>query len=189
LSKSEKEEVLVLSMGPAKRHITKPVCEITYGLREAGIETSVYVLEAGIGPPAMTSEKKTSGVSSISGITEKEIHMFRHFKMLIIHLGNVPGHFVEKAKVFLENVDLPAIVVCQALVDFSDFEKANIRTTRQPNNTGTAGTIVDYVTGVIRGQSVPAEKLEEIVFKVKQLLERLNPGVALRSRRAKEMNI
>ena len=27
-------DVVAVAMGPGKRHITKPVCEITYGLRE-----------------------------------------------------------------------------------------------------------------------------------------------------------
>ncbi|MCP8311150.1 MAG: hypothetical protein L6N94_06600, partial [Candidatus Methylarchaceae archaeon HK01M] len=38
ISESESKEVIVLSMSPDRRHVTKPVCEITYGLREAGIE-------------------------------------------------------------------------------------------------------------------------------------------------------
>ena len=30
-------DVVAIAMGPGRRHITKPVCEITYALREEGI--------------------------------------------------------------------------------------------------------------------------------------------------------
>ncbi len=41
-------DVVAVAMGPGKRHITKPVCEITYGLREGGYRhTSVIVITAG----------------------------------------------------------------------------------------------------------------------------------------------
>ncbi len=33
-------EVLAIAMSPGRRHITKPVCEITFALREANIQTS-----------------------------------------------------------------------------------------------------------------------------------------------------
>ena len=36
-------DVVAIAMGPGRRHITKPVCEITYALREEGIDTSVLV--------------------------------------------------------------------------------------------------------------------------------------------------
>jgi len=173
LSKSESNEVLILSMGPTKRHITKPVCEITYGLREADIEVSVLVLQAGIGPPAAVSDTNIGGVSSLSGITDDEIDIINNFKLLIIHLGNVPGHFVYKAKTFLERVklDLPAIIICQAPVDFSDFEKVNIRTINMPDNTGTSGKIVDIVSGIIRGETVSSNKMEDIISKVSKQLK------------------
>ncbi|MDY6931926.1 MAG: methyl-coenzyme M reductase I operon protein C, partial [Halobacteriota archaeon] len=48
-SEAEETGVIVLSMSPTARHVTKPVCEITYGLREARIPVSVLVLEAGMG--------------------------------------------------------------------------------------------------------------------------------------------
>ena len=33
-------DVCAIAMSPGRRHITKPVCEITFGLREANILTS-----------------------------------------------------------------------------------------------------------------------------------------------------
>ena len=44
-------EVLAVAMSPGRRHITKPVCEITFALREANILTSTLVLNAGAGVP------------------------------------------------------------------------------------------------------------------------------------------
>ena len=51
-----------------RRHITKPICEITYAMREAGIKTSVMVLNAGNGVPPEAS----SGVSVLFGIEERK---------------------------------------------------------------------------------------------------------------------
>jgi Methyl coenzyme M reductase, subunit C len=50
-AEAEVADVIVLSMGPTRRHITKPVCEITYGIRERNVQVSVLVLRSGIGPP------------------------------------------------------------------------------------------------------------------------------------------
>lgn len=44
--------MVAIAMGPGKRHITKPICEITYALREEGIDTSVIVINAGSGVPS-----------------------------------------------------------------------------------------------------------------------------------------
>ena len=41
------KDVCVIAMGPGRRHITKPVCEITYARREAGINASVLVVNSG----------------------------------------------------------------------------------------------------------------------------------------------
>ena len=37
-------DVCAVAMSPGRRHITKPVCEITFGLREANVLTSTMVL-------------------------------------------------------------------------------------------------------------------------------------------------
>ncbi len=166
-------DVIVLSMGPSNRHITKPVCEITYGLREAGLQVSVLVLGAGIGPPEDFPGGAMPG-TAISGISPAEEKQIIRHRLAIIHLGNVPGHFIHKAKVFLKNVPIPAIVVCQAPVGFEDFAKLGVRTRPiKPATPETQGEIVDIVTGVIRGQTVPQYQVEEIIERVKYWLNRV----------------
>jgi methyl-coenzyme M reductase subunit C len=166
-------DVIVLSMGPSNRHITKPVCEITYGLREAGLQVSVLVLGAGIGPPEDFPGGAMPG-TAISGISPAEENQIVRHRLAIIHLGNVPGHFIHKAKVFLKNVPIPAIIVCQAPVGFEDFAKEGVRTrTIPPATPETKGEIVDIVTGVIRGQTVPQYQVEEIIERVKYWLNRV----------------
>ncbi len=163
-------DVVAIAMGPGKRHITKPVCEITYALREEGIDTSVIVVTAGSGVPADAPDVSTG---SIFGLDELEIQRIQQFKVALIHLGNVRNHIIYKARLILRNVDLPAIVVCQAPVDFEDFARIGVKTrTVMPKkeNIGTKGTIVDIVTGVVRGVTCPQSKLDEIVSKVKRNL-------------------
>ena len=50
-------DVLAVAMSPGRRHITKPVCEITFGLREANVLTSTMVLNAGAGVPHDAPER------------------------------------------------------------------------------------------------------------------------------------
>ena len=174
-AEAETADVIVLSMGPTRRHITKPVCEITYGMRERNIQVSVLVLRSGIGPPP--SEEFPDGFStmgSISSITEEEEERMRMHKLVIIHLGDITHHLVYKAKVFLRNVAIPAIVICQAEVDFKDFADAGVMTIEvKPKDPKTEGIIVDIVTGVIRGQTCPQYKLDEITEKVEYWLDHL----------------
>ncbi len=172
-AEAESADVIVLSMGPTRRHITKPVCEITYGLRERGIQVSVLVLRSGIGPPP--PEEFPDGfyaIGSISSITEKETEQMRRHKLAIIHLGNIAYHLVYKAKVFLRDVAIPAIVICQAEVNFKDFADAGVMTIKvEPKEPKTEGMIVDIVTDVIRGQTCPQHKLDEIAEKVEYWLD------------------
>lgn len=161
-------DVVAIAMGPGKRHITKPVCEITYELREEGIDTSVIVINAGAGVPADAPDVSTG---SIFGLDEIEVKRIEQFRMAIIHLGNVRNHIVYKARLILRNVDVPAIVVCQAPVDFEDFARIGVRTRLvmpREENIGTKGEIVDIVTGVVRGVTCPQTKLDEIVSKIKR---------------------
>lgn len=164
-------DVVAIAMGPGKRHITKPVCEITYALREEGIDTSVIVLNAGAGVPADAPDVSTG---SIFGLDPIEVDRIQQFKLALIHLGNVRNHLIYKARLILRNVDLPAIIVCQALVDFEDFARIGVKTRLvmpTKENIGTKGTVVDIVTGVIRGVTCPQSKLDEIVSKVKRNLQ------------------
>jgi methyl-coenzyme M reductase subunit C len=161
-------QVVAVAMGPGKRHITKPVCEITYELREQGIETSVIVINAGSGVPADAPDATTS---SQFGLDQIEIDRIQQFKVALIHLGNVKNHIVYKARLILRNIDMPAVIVCQAPVDFEDFARIGVKTrVVRPidENIGSKGTIMEIITGVVRGQTISQAKLDEIVSKIKK---------------------
>ena len=106
-------DVVAIAMGPGRRHITKPVCEITYALREEGIDTSVLVLNAGAGVPA-DAEDVSHG--QCMGLDPLETERIQQFKVALIHLGNVRSHIIWKARLILRNVNIPAILVCQCPV-------------------------------------------------------------------------
>lgn len=178
ISESESLDVVAIAMSPGKRHITKPICEITYGLREQGIRTSVLVLESGSGTPPDSPYSGAPG-GSMATINEKEIMQIRRFKLALIHLGGIGGHVVYKAKSYLQYTDVPAIIVCEAPVDYEDFAKVGLITRLvrpPPGKVASAGVIVDIVTGVVRGVSAPREKLNEIVMKTKFWLDKIKSG-------------
>ncbi|MDN5357846.1 MAG: methyl-coenzyme reductase subunit [Candidatus Methanomethylophilaceae archaeon] len=163
-------DVVAVAMGPGKRHITKPVCEITYALREEGIDTSVLVVNAGSGVPSDAPDVSTG---SRFGLDPLEVDRMRQFKVVLIHLGNVRKHIIYKARLILRNVDLPAIIVAQCPVDFEDFAVIGVKTAHvmpPDDEIQTQGEIVHIVTGVIRGVTCPQEKLDEIVSKVQSML-------------------
>ncbi len=165
-------DVVAVAMGPGKRHITKPVCEITYALREEGIDTSVLVVNAGSGVPSDAPDVTTG---SRFGLDPLEVDRLRQFKVMIIHLGNVRNHITYKARLILRNVDLPAIIVSQCPVDFEDFAAIGVKTARvmpPDEDIQTQGHIADIVTGVIRGVTCPQEKLDEIVSKLHTVMPR-----------------
>jgi len=86
-----KNDVVVVAMSPGRRHITKPVCEITYGIREAGIQTSVLVLNAGSGLPHDTPK---GSLGSTFGLKPEEAKQVNRHKLCIIHFGNVKSHII-----------------------------------------------------------------------------------------------
>ncbi len=53
ISECRYPDVIVVGMSPGRRHVTKPVCDITSGLRQQGVEYSIstLVLYAGSGVP------------------------------------------------------------------------------------------------------------------------------------------
>jgi methyl-coenzyme M reductase subunit C len=178
ISESEKFEVVAVAMSPGKRHITKPVCEITYGLREQGIRTSVLVLESGSGIPSDSPYSGAPG-GTMATINEKEMLQIKRFKLALFHLGGISGHVVYKAKAFLRFAEIPTIIVCEAPVDYEDFAKVGIITRLvrpPPGKVECAGEIVDLITGVVRGVSAPREKLNEIVMKTKFWLTKIEGG-------------
>jgi methyl-coenzyme M reductase subunit C len=163
-------DVVVIAMGPGRRHITKPVCEITYALREEGIDTSVLVVNAGSGVPADAPDMTTT---SYFGLDPIEVDRIQQYKIAIIHLGNVRQHIIYKARLILRNVDIPAVVVSQAPVDFEDFAAIGVKTARvmpPDEDIKTRGEIREIVTGVVRGVTAPQDKLDEIVSKVQKTL-------------------
>ncbi|MGQ9759783.1 MAG: methyl-coenzyme M reductase I operon protein C [Candidatus Methanomethylicaceae archaeon] len=175
ISESEFFDVVAVAMSPSKRHITKPICEITYGLREQGIRTSVLVLDSGSGVPSDSPYGGAPG-GSMAGINEKEILQIKKYKLALFHLGAIGGHVVYKAKAFLRYADIPTIIVCEAPLDYEDFAKVGIVTRLvrpPPDKIECLGKIVDIVTGVVRGVSAPRDKLNEIVIKVKFWLSKL----------------
>lgn len=164
------KDVCVIAMGPGRRHITKPVCEITYALREAGINASVLVVNSGSGVPTDAPDVTTG---SRFGLDPIEVERIRQYKVALIHLGNVRNHITYKARLILRNVDIPAVVVAQCPVDFEDFAAIGVKTRDvmpDEDNIGTVGTIMDVVTGVVRGVTCSQEKLDEIASKLQKIL-------------------
>jgi len=169
------KDVVVIAMGPGRRHITKPVCEITYALREEGIDTSVLVVNAGGGVPSDAPDF-TTGTNF--GLDPIEVERIQQYKLALIHLGNVRVHIIYKARLILRNVDIPAVIVSQCPVDYEDFAAIGVKTSvvmPSDENINTKGEIVDIVTGVIRGVTCQQDKLDEVVSKVQANLP--NRGV------------
>lgn len=161
-------DVLAVAMSPGRRHITKPVCEITFGLREANLLTSTMILNAGSGVPHDTPHAHGGNVF---GLTDKEVEQMQQFKLLVVHLGGVRNHIIYKARLILRNVNRPCVIICEYPVDFEDFAKIGVKTSKvMPDEVKTQGKIVNIVTGVIRGETASQEKLDEIIRKVKLAL-------------------
>lgn len=170
-------DVVVIAMGPGRRHITKPVCEITFALREEGIDTSVLVVNAGTGVPADALDV-TSG--SYFGLDPIEVERIQQFKVALIHLGNVRAHIIYKARLILRNVDIPAMIVSQCPADFEDFAEIGVKTRvvmPKDEDIGTKGEIREIVTGVVRGVTCRQDKLDEIVSKIQSMLPDRKGGI------------
>ncbi|MDD6285267.1 methyl-coenzyme M reductase I operon protein C [Candidatus Methanosphaera massiliense] len=164
------DDLLAVAMSPGRRHITKPVCEITFALREANIQTSTLVLNAGSGVPRDTP---TGGGNGLFGVTPKEISQMGRHKVVLIHFGGVKNHIIYKAKHVLKNINKPVIIISQYPVDFEDFAKIGVKTAAvMPEKPETQGTIVELITDVIRGESCTQQKLDEIIDKVENTIEK-----------------
>lgn len=164
LSEATKPDVIAIAMSPGRRHITKPVCEMTYGLRREGIQTSVLVLEGGTGVPD-SFPQGSRGYGPTFGLSEKEVEQIARHKIAVFHMGNVRSHVVFKAKEILSQVDIPAVVVAQCPMDLEDFAKEGVKTrlvkpSRQ--KTETMGEVVDLVTGITRGATCNRVKLNQL---------------------------
>jgi methyl-coenzyme M reductase subunit C len=164
LSEAMKPDVIAIAMSPGRRHITKPVCEMTYGLRREGIQTSVLVLESGTGVPE-SFPQASRGYGPTFGLNVREIDQIARHKIAVFHLGNVRSHVISKTKEVLALVDIPAVVVAQCPMDFEDFAREGVKTrlVKPPyQNTQTKGEVVDIVTGVTRGTTCTRVRLNTL---------------------------
>ena len=168
-SKARLSDVIAVAMSPGVRHVPKPVCEITTELRDKGVQASVLVLNAGDGTPADAPIRGGHGV--VFGLETSEIDIIGRHKLAVLHHGNVKQHFIYKVRFILKRVNIPAIVLCQCPVDFKDFEQIGVNTRFKEGDT--LGKVVEIVTGIVRHESVPQEKLNEIVSKVKICLREI----------------
>jgi len=168
-SKAWRSDVIAVAMSPGVRHVPKPVCEITTELRDRGIHASVLILNAGDGTPADAPLRGGHGV--IFGLEQREMEIIGRHKLAVLHHGNVKQHFIYKVRFILMRVPIPAIVLCQCPVTFKDFEEIGVSTRFKEGET--PGKVMDIVTGIVRHESVPQEKLNEIVSKVKRHLREL----------------
>jgi len=188
LSEATKPDVISIAMSPWRRHITKPVCEMTYGLRREGIQTSVLVLEAGTGVPE-SFPQGSRGYGPTFGLSEKEIEQVARHKIAVLHLGNVRSHVIHKAKEVLAQVDIPVVVVAQCPMDMEDFAREGIKTAtvKQPRQKiETKGEVVDIVTGITRGATCTRVKLNTLAKVLNKHLAQINAREALEAEAAKK---
>lgn len=175
ISECRYPDVIVVAMSPGRRHVTKPVCDITSGLRREGVEFSVstLVLNAGAGvPPGTATSAAVTG--AYFGLTEKEIRQIEQHKVAILHHGNVRSHVVAKVRFILEHCDVDAVVVTQVPIDFEDLARVGVKTAMvmpAPEDIATKGTVIDIVSGITRGQTPTREKLAEVIAAVNRVMK------------------
>ena len=168
ISECRSPDVIVVGMSPGRRHVTKPVCDITSGLRREGIEFSVstLVLNSGSGVPPDAPHIAGSVLGAHFGLNGREIAQMEQHKVAILHHGNVRSHVVEKVRFILEYADVKAIVVSQAPIDYEDLARAGVQTAYvmpDSRNVRTKGQVMAIVSGVTRGQTPPRKKLAEVI--------------------------
>lgn len=175
ISESKSPDVIVIGMSPGRRHVTKPVCDITSGLRREGAEFSVttLVLNAGSGVPA---DSPVAGhvLGAYFGLTPKEIEQIEQHKVAILHHGNVRSHVVQKVRFILEHADIKAIVVSQAPIDYEDLAREGVKTAYvmpPPDRIKTKGTVMEIISGVTRGQTPSRERLAEVIRAVMKVIK------------------
>ena len=177
ISECRYPDVIVVGMSPGRRHVTKPVCDITSGLRQQGVEYSIstLVLNAGSGIPP-DAPKIGGGVLGASfGLTEKEVMQIEKHKIAILHHGNVRSHVVHKVRFILAACDVKAVVVSQSPVDYEDFAKIGVKTSLvmpPEDKILTKGTVMSIVSGVTRGQTPTGEKMAEVISSVMKLMKK-----------------
>lgn len=176
ISETRYPDVIVVGMSPGRRHVTKPVCDITSALRQQGAEYSIstLVLNAGSGVPPDAPKIAGGVLGAYFGLTEKEIRQIEKHKLAILHHGNVRSHVVAKVRFILEACDIRAIVVSQAPIDFEDLAKEGVKTSvvmPPDNQIRTKGTVVGIVSGVTRGQTPSREKMADVIHEVLKVMK------------------
>jgi methyl-coenzyme M reductase subunit C len=176
ISECRHPDVIVVGMSPGRRHVTKPVCDITSALRREGVEFSVstLVLNAGSGVPPDSPKIAGSVLGAYFGLTEREIEQIEEHKVAILHHGNVRSHVVQKVRFILEHVDVKAVVVSQAPIDYEDLAKEGVKTAfvmPSPDKVRTRGRVEAIVSGVTRGQTPTREKMAEVIAAVTRLMK------------------
>ncbi|MBN1194653.1 MAG: methyl-coenzyme M reductase I operon protein C [Methanomicrobiaceae archaeon] len=176
ISECRYPDVIVVGMSPGRRHVTKPVCDITSGLRREGVEFSVstLVLNAGSGVPPDAPNVAGSALGAYFGLTGKEIEQIEQHKVAILHHGNVRSHVVAKVRFILAQCDVAAVVVSQAPIDYEDLAKEGVKTAYvmpPPEKVKTKGTVMAIVSGVTRGQTPPRDKLAEVISAVMNVMK------------------
>ena len=177
ISECRYPDVIVVGMSPGRRHVTKPVCDITSGLRQQGIEYSIstLVLNAGSGIPPDAPKIAGSVIGAFMGITDKEIVQIEKHKVAILHHGNVRSHVVAKVRYILQACNVRAIVVSQSPVDYEDLANEGVKTAYvmpPADRIRTKGTVMAIVSGVTRGQTPTREKMGEVILAVMKLLKK-----------------
>ena len=109
LSEAARPDVVAIAMTPGRRHITKPVCEITQGLRRESIQVSVLVLEAGAGIPMddVGASTISKGYGANFGLSAKEIEQIARHKIVLIKYGKCQFPYNFKNKENLEIYKYP----------------------------------------------------------------------------------
>ncbi|TAJ45223.1 methyl-coenzyme M reductase I operon protein C [Methanofollis fontis] len=176
ISECRHPDVIVVGMSPGRRHVTKPVCDITSALRREGVEFSVstLVLNAGSGVPPDAPKIAGSVLGAYFGLTEREIEQIEEHKVAILHHGNVRSHVVQKIRFILEHVDVKAVVVSQCPIDYEDLAKEGVKTALvmpPPESVRTKGSVETIVSGVTRGQTPSREKMAEVIAAVTRLMK------------------
>ena len=176
ISECRYPDVIVVGMSPGRRHVTKPVCDITSGLRQQGVEYSIstLVLNSGSGVPPDAPKIGGSVLGAYYGLTEKEIVQIEKHKVAILHHGNVRSHVVHKVRFTLQACDVKAIVVSQSPVDYEDFAKEGVKTSvvmPPVDKIKTKGTVMSIVSGVTRGQTPTREKMAEVISSVMRIVK------------------
>ena len=176
ISECRYPDVIIIGMSPGRRHITKPVCDITSALRSQGVEYSIstMVLNAGSGIPEDAPQSAGHVLGAYFGLNEKEIVQINRHKVAVLHHGNVRSHVVAKVRSILRDCDIPAVVVCQAPIDYEDFAREGIKTAYvmpPEDKVETKGTVMAIVNGITRGQTPSREKIADVIHAVMKLMK------------------